>query len=70
MDLVSRYDNFIFDCDGVLWQADDQIGTAFETIEELESQGKNVYFVTNNATKLQAACGEKMTSMGYKNLKL
>ena len=52
MELASRYDNFIFDCDGVLWQAEEQIGTAFETIEELERQGKNVYFVTNNATKL------------------
>ena len=70
MELASLYDNFFFDCDGVLWQADDQIGTAFETIEELERLGKNVYFVTNNATKLQADCGEKMTSMGYKNLKL
>lgn len=59
------YDNFIFDCDGVIWQADQQIGTAFETIEELERQGKNVYFVTNNAAKLPADCGAKMTAMGY-----
>ena len=52
MELASRYDNFIFDCDGVLWQAEQQIGTAFDTIEELERMGKNVYFITNNATKL------------------
>ena len=32
--------------------------------------GKKVYFVTNNATKLQADCGVKMTGMGYQNLKL
>ena len=32
--------------------------------------GKKVFFVTNNATKLQADCGEKMTRMGYGNLKL
>ena len=44
MELASLYDNFIFDCDGVLWQADEQIGSAFQTIEELERLGKNVYF--------------------------
>ena len=39
-ELASIYDNFIFDCDGVLWQADEQIGDAFKTIEWLEEQGK------------------------------
>ena len=32
--------------------------------------GKNCYFFTNNATKLQADVGVKMTKMGYSNLKL
>ena len=70
MELASMYDNFLFDCDGVLWSANNQIGSAFETIEELERMGKKVFFITNNATKLQPQCGTKMTNMGYKNLKL
>ncbi len=69
MDLCESYDNFFFDCDGVVWQAEEQIGTAFDTIEELERRGKNVFFLTNNATKLQADCGAKMARMGYKNVK-
>ena len=65
MDLADKFDNFLFDCDGVLWRADEQIGTAFETIEELERRGKQVFFITNNATKLPASAGEKMVKMGY-----
>ena len=31
--------------------------------------GKNCFFLTNNATKLQADVGAKMAIMGYKNIK-
>ena len=68
-ELAERYDNFIFDCDGVVWQAGVQIGTAFETIEELERMGKKCIFLTNNATKLPADYGNKMAGMGYRNSK-
>lgn len=69
LELAAKYDNFLFDCDGVVWRADEQIGTAFETIEELERLGKNVYFVTNNATKLQSDCAAKMKKMGFEGVK-
>ena len=49
--LAERYDTFIFDCDGVVWQANEEIGHAFRAIEWLESEGKNVFFVTNTASK-------------------
>ena len=57
---ASINDNFIFDCDGVLWQADEQIGDAFKAIEWLEEQGKKVFYVTNNATKMPFDVGQKM----------
>jgi len=48
--LAAKYDYFIFDCDGVLWHGDAvHIGQAFRNIEWLESQGKKVFYVTNNA---------------------
>ena len=70
MELAQNYDNFLFDCDGVLWSAESQIGTAFETLEELERMGKKVFFITNNATKLTEDMAAKMTRMGYNNIKL
>ena len=69
-ELGSRYDTFIFDCDGVLWQAENQIGQAFEAIKWLESQGKHVFFITNTAGKTPADCAAKMRRMGWAEPKL
>ena len=46
---ASKFDYFLFDCDGVLWYGAKQIGQAFRNIEYLESIGKKVYFVTNSS---------------------
>ena len=53
-----------------MWRGNEQIGDAFAKIEMLESMGKNVYFVTNNATKLPADAADKMRKMGYSGVKL
>jgi 4-nitrophenyl phosphatase len=53
-----------------VWQAEEQVGDAFKTIEWLEEQGKKVYFITNNATKSPSDIGEKMKRMGYNGVKL
>lgn len=54
-DLISKYDTFLFDCDGVLWSGDDLIPGATSVLEKLRSQKKRVIFVTNNATKSRKA---------------
>jgi len=69
MELAEKYDNFFFDCDGVVWRGNEQIGDAFAKIEELERMGKKVFFVTNNATKLPADAVDKMRKMGYSGVK-
>ena len=66
-ELAEQYDNFVFDCDGVVWSGTSQIGDAFKVIEWLETEKKkNVYFVTNNASKTSQELADKMASMGYK----
>ena len=48
--LAEKYDYFLFDCDGVLWNGDTMhIGQSFRNIEWLESIGKKCYFITNSA---------------------
>jgi 4-nitrophenyl phosphatase len=54
-DLISKYETFLFDCDGVLWSGDDLIPGATDVLEKLRSQKKRVIFVTNNATKSRKA---------------
>ena len=69
MEMAEHYDNFFFDCDGVVWRSNEQIGDAFDKIVQLEQMGKRVFFVTNNATKLPNSACEKMRGMGYNSVK-
>ncbi|POY71769.1 hypothetical protein BMF94_5130 [Rhodotorula taiwanensis] len=62
--LVDRYDVFLFDCDGVIWEGDHVIGKAKETLQFLRKEGKRVFFVTNNATKSRKANKGKFDKMG------
>lgn len=54
----------------MVWQANRQIADAFKAIEWLEEQGKNVFFVTNNASKVPTDIVTKMKPMGYTNPKI
>jgi phosphoglycolate/pyridoxal phosphate phosphatase family enzyme len=42
-------ENFLFDCDGVLYRGTDPMPCASQTIQQLINRGKKVFFVTNNA---------------------
>jgi len=47
--LAEKYQYFLFDMDGVLWWCKERkIGQAFKNLEWLESQGKQIFFVTNS----------------------
>jgi len=65
--LAKLYDYFIFDCDGVVWHGEDiHIGQAFRNIEWLESQGKQVFFVTNNSSISRETMAAKMRNDVFK----
>lgn len=63
-DILDKTKVFILDCDGVVWRGDSLIDRVPETIEFLRSQGKKVYFVTNNSTKSRAGYLKKFTKLG------
>lgn len=50
-DILDRYDNFLLDCDGVIWEGDLVLPGIKITLDYLKLIGKNILFVTNNATK-------------------
>lgn len=62
--LLDKTNTFIFDCDGVLWRGDTLIEKVPETIEYLKSQGKRLFFVTNNSTKSRAGYVKKFERLG------
>jgi len=47
---TSKFTVFCFDLDGVLWEGDSIISGSPEAISWLISEGKEVFFVTNNST--------------------
>ncbi|GAA5962024.1 hypothetical protein JCM8115_002885 [Rhodotorula mucilaginosa] len=66
--LFAKYDTFLFDCDGVIWHgpAGDQLTVdAVDTIHFLKRSGKQVAFVTNNATKSRKEYLKKFQGFGF-----
>ena len=62
--LVDKYDNFLFDLDGVVWEGDTVISGAPETLQYLRQAGKRLFFVTNNATKSRESNKAKFDKLG------
>ncbi|KAJ7178123.1 HAD-like domain-containing protein [Mycena filopes] len=62
--LLSKYDTWMFDCDGVLWHGDRLIDGAVEVLSLLRSRQKKVLFVTNNATKSRKSYKGKFDMLG------
>lgn len=63
---LNQYDDFLFDCDGVLWQGSHLLPNIIETLELLRSRGKRLIFVTNNSTKSRQAYTKKFEGFGIK----
>ncbi|KMZ72460.1 hypothetical protein ZOSMA_163G00020 [Zostera marina] len=62
--LVDSVDAFLFDCDGVIWKANELIDGVAETLTALRSMGKKIMFVTNNSTKSRKQYSTKFLGLG------
>lgn len=64
---LDRYDNFLFDCDGVLWGNDHvtPIPRIPEAIEKLHRENKRLIYVTNNSTKSRLTLQQKFLEYGF-----
>lgn len=62
--LVDSVDTVLSDCDGVLWNDDDAIPGAVETMQKLKDLGKKIFYVTNNSTKTRQEYMAKCQKMG------
>lgn len=63
-EFLSQYDDFLFDCDGVLWQGNHVLPYVKETLELLRSYNKRLIFVTNNSTKSRSQYAQKFEKLG------
>ncbi|EMG48465.1 PHO13 4-nitrophenylphosphatase [Candida maltosa Xu316] len=62
--ILSKYDNFLFDCDGVIWLDEDLIPGVAEFIEWLKKNNKKFAFVTNNSSKSRNTYISKFEKLG------
>ncbi|KAL4232540.1 hypothetical protein ACF0H5_007232 [Mactra antiquata] len=64
---LDRYDNFLFDCDGVLWENDHvtHIPGISEAIHLLQDLNKRLIYVTNNSTKSRLDLQNKFNEHGF-----
>ncbi|KAL6908877.1 HAD-like domain-containing protein [Trichoderma evansii] len=62
-EFIDKFDTFLFDCDGVLWNGDHVYEGVPETIAFLKSKGKKLVFVTNNSTKSRQDYVKKLTKL-------
>ncbi|CCK70549.1 4-nitrophenylphosphatase KNAG_0E02900 [Huiozyma naganishii CBS 8797] len=61
---LDQFDNFLFDCDGVLWLGTHLLPHTVEFLDLLKALGKKVYYVTNNSTKSRKDYTKKFASFG------
>jgi glycerol-1-phosphatase len=62
--LADRFDAFLFDLDGVLYQGDEPVPGAPEAVAALRGLRKGIAFVTNNSSRTPDAVAAKLRSVG------
>ncbi|XP_061404985.1 glycerol-3-phosphate phosphatase-like [Lethenteron reissneri] len=65
-EVMSSTDNFLFDCDGVLWRGNRALDGAPAAVNALKRLGKRVFFVTNNSRRTRAMHREKLRRLGFR----
>lgn len=67
--VLSNYDNFLFDLDGVVWHGETLTPGVVETLDNLRFKlNKRVSFVTNNSTLSRQSYAAKFERLGIKNV--
>lgn len=67
--ILSKYDYFLFDCDGVLWLGNHLLPYVKETLQLLKDAKKTIIFVTNNSTKSRTEYLKKFEKLGISGIK-
>ena len=66
--LFSQVENFLFDCDGVIWNWPHSISGSVEFINKLKANNKRCFFITNNSTKTRKTYVEMLKKVGVQSV--
>lgn len=62
--LAREVDTVLLDCDGVIWQGATLVPGVANTLRMLKNMGKQILFVTNNASKSRRVYAQKFALLG------
>jgi len=63
LNFINSFDNFLFDCDGVIWHASTVLEGVREVLYTLKKMGKRIIYVTNNSSKSRATYLKKFQNL-------
>ncbi|MCJ7450807.1 MAG: HAD-IIA family hydrolase [Candidatus Nanohaloarchaeota archaeon QJJ-9] len=61
---LKEIDNFVFDLDWTVWHWNKLAPGVKDTIRELKSKGKNIYYITNNSLLSRKGFADKLSNLG------
>jgi len=61
---IDSVDTFLFDCDGVLWTGKQVLPGIVDTLKQLRTLGKRVFFVSNNSRTSRKEYVKKISGYG------
>ncbi|BFZ15943.1 hypothetical protein BsWGS_18982 [Bradybaena similaris] len=64
-EIAQNVDNFLFDCDGVLWDGNGVIPGSLDVVLKLKQMGKKVFYVTNNSSSSRQDYVKKCKDYGF-----
>jgi HAD superfamily hydrolase (TIGR01450 family) len=62
--IISNYQNFFFDLDGVVWECENLLPGVSDLLSLLESQSKKIYYMSNNASRSRSDFIELFRRLG------
>lgn len=65
--ITDKYDNYIFDCDGIVWRGPQIIHSAIEGINKLLDNNKRIFFLSNTNSVSREGLYEKLLRAGVHN---
>uniref|UniRef100_A0A6M2DLX8 Putative phosphoglycolate/pyridoxal phosphate phosphatase family n=1 Tax=Xenopsylla cheopis TaxID=163159 RepID=A0A6M2DLX8_XENCH len=68
-EFLDSFDTVLTDCDGVLWIDQDALPGSPQVMNKFRELGKQIYYVTNNSTKIREDFLNKANNLGFKATK-
>lgn len=62
---MKRYSLYIFDLDGTIYRGDEALPGALEAVTQLQADGAQIRYLTNNSGRTQEFYADKLRRMGF-----